>query len=498
MAYKTQSPGVINIKKENIYIGSITMYKKIIILYLIAAIGILFVCPVSYSADNKTDKSIEIITLSLPPASEPVPALSYRLLPRYIDQKTGNAALLYYSAAGLYPDGNTEELNEKINKWRDLPVEQLNRKEVEEALSSFSSCFHQIKLASQRNSCEWELPIEDGFAMLLPNLGTYRKITYAMELQMRIDIADGHLDKAMEMIQQGMYMGVNIAKGPTIIHNLVGIAIDTLFLKNIESLIQKPNSPNLYWALTSLPKPLIDMHKAIQYEHEMVFVEFPELRNIETEILTPQQVLEITSNLTNKIQSLTGEGKNSSLMKLLPAGLVMIHYSDAKQYLAKKGFSQEQIDSMPAAQAVLIYQKQQYQEIADNMFKWLEIPYNQSQPYMSISEKQLSILEDQGVKTNLFSMLLPALSRVSFMQARLERNIAMLRTIEAIRMYAAANSGQIPEKLTDITSVPVPSDPVTGKDFIYQRTDLHNAQLEAPKAPDESQKRPVYKLSIKQ
>jgi hypothetical protein len=474
------------------------MHKKLIILYLFAAIGILSVCPISYGADNKTDKSIEIITLSLPPASEPVPALSYRLLPRYIDQKTGNAALLYYSAAGLYPDGNTEELDENINKWRDLPVEQLNRKEVEEVLSSFSSCFHQIKLAAQRNSCEWELPIEDGFAMLLPNLGTYRKITYAMELQIRIDIADGHFDKALEMMQQGMYMGVNIAKGPTLIHNLVGIAIDALVLKNIESMIQKPNSPNLYWALSSLPKPLIDMHKAIQYEHEMVFIDFPKLRNIETEILTSQQASEIISNLINKIQSLTGEGNNSSFMKFLPAGFVMIHYSDAKQYLAKKGFTQEQINAMPAAQAVLIYQKQQYQEIADNIFKWLEIPYNQSQPYMLKSQDQLSSIENQGIKTNLFSNLLPGLSRVSFLQARLERNIAMLRTIEAIRIYAAANSGQIPEKLSDITSVPVPSDPVTGKDFIYQRTDLHNARFEAPNAPDESQKRPVYKLTIKQ
>ncbi|MHC4560779.1 MAG: hypothetical protein ACYS80_26155, partial [Planctomycetota bacterium] len=255
------------------------MYKKFVIWYLIAALGALPLCPAVRGASKTTDKSVEVRKLSLVPASEPVPAMAYRLLPRYLDQKTGNAALLYYSAAALCPEGDSEDISEKISEWRDLPVDQLDRKEVDKALSSFSNCFHQIKLAAQRNYCQWEIPLEDGFAMQLPHLSTFRRMIFAMQLKIRLEIADRQIDQALEMLQQGLYMGRSIAQGPTVIQDLVGIAITALLLKDVEGLIQMPDSPNLYWALTALPDPMIDMHSSLEYEREMLFVEFPQLRN---------------------------------------------------------------------------------------------------------------------------------------------------------------------------------------------------------------------------
>ncbi len=474
------------------------MLKKLIICYLIAALGALPLCPSVRGADKTTDKSVEVRTLSLVPAAEPVPAMSYRLLPRYLDQKTGNAALLYYSAAALCPDGDSEDIHEKIGNWRDLPVDQLERKEVDEALSSFSNCFHHIKLAAQRTYCQWEMPLEEGYAMQLPHLSTFRRMIMAMQLQIRLKIADRQTDQALEMLQQGLYMGKSIAQGPTIIQDLVGIYITAMLLKEVEGLMQMPDSPNLYWALTALPDPMIDMHKSLENEREMLFVEFPQLRNLEREVLTPSQVSAIISDFMNKIQTLGGGMGDVPFKGLLPVGWVMMHYSDAKEYLARKGYSQEQIDVLPAAQAVLIYQKQEYLEILDNMFKWFEIPYYQAQPHLKKGEQRLNDhVSTKGIKVNLFCTLLPALSRVDFLQARLDRNIALLRTVEAIRMFAADHSGQLPGSLADITFVPIPVDPVTGKDFIYRRADARNARLEAPVAPDESKRRPVYELTIK-
>ena len=473
------------------------MFKKYILSYCICVLVILPLCPNAYSAGRTTDRSIKIIKLSLSPAAEPIPALSYRLLPSCLDQKTGNAALLYSSAVDLCPEGDSEDIHEKINDWRDLPVDQLDRKEVEETLSTFSNCFRQIKLATQRNNCQWEMPVEEGFFMLMPHLSGFRKIAMAMELQIKLYIADGEIDQAMEMLQEGFYMGRNIAEGPTIVQGLVGIAIEAVMLSEIENLIQAPDSPNMYWALTSLPDPLIDLHSSLQYEREVLFIEFPGLRDLESHVLTPAQALKIISDFINKIQSMNSDLNDQPLMNLLPVGWVMIHYSDAKKFLAGKGYSQERIEAMPAAQAVLIYQKQQYLEFSDNMYKWFEIPYYQAQPYLQNSEQQLSSLSNQGIKTNLFTILMPALYRVAFLQARLDRNIAMLRTIEAIRIFAAEHSGQIPESLDEITSVTIPIDPVTGKAFIYSRIDKLNARLEAPVSPAESTDRPVYELTIK-
>jgi len=470
------------------------MLKKFIIWYLIAALGALPLCPAVRGANKTADKSIEVRTLSLVPAAEPVPAMSYRLLPRYLDQKTGNAALLYYSAAALCPDGDSKDIQEKISDWRDLPVDQLDRKEVEKALSSFSSCFHQIKLAAQRNYCKWELPLEDGFALQLPHLATFRRMIFALQLQIRLKIADGQTDQALEMMQHGLYMGRGIAEGPTVIQDLVGIAITAILFKEVEGLMQTPDSPNLYWALTALPDPMIDMHSSLEYEREMLFIEFPQLRNLESEVLSPAQASAVVSDL----QTLGGGMGDVPFKGLLPVGWVMMHYSDAKEYLARKGYSQEQIDVLPAAQAVLIYQKQEYLEMADSLFKWFELPYHQAQPHLKKGEQRLNEhLSTKGIKVNLFCTLLPALSRIAFLQARLDRNIALLRTIEAIRMFAADHSGQLPGSLTEITSVPIPADPVTGNDFIYRRIDARNARLEAPVAPAESKRRPVYELTIK-
>jgi hypothetical protein len=54
-----------------------------------------------------------------------------------------------------------------------------------------------------------------------------------------------------------------------------------------------------------------------------------------------------------------------------------------------------------------------------------------------------------------------------------------LRVIEALRIYAANHQGQLPDKLADVTDVPVPNDPSTGKPFEYVR-DKDAATLIAP------------------
>jgi hypothetical protein len=63
---------------------------------------------------------------------------------------------------------------------------------------------------------------------------------------------------------------------------------------------------------------------------------------------------------------------------------------------------------------------------------------------------------------------LPALNKAMQAEARLERKLAALRVIAALRLHAASK-GELPEKLEQIKEVPLPSDPITGKPFEYQR-----------------------------
>jgi hypothetical protein len=79
------------------------------------------------------------------------------------------------------------------------------------------------------------------------------------------------------------------------------------------------------------------------------------------------------------------------------------------------------------------------------------------------------------------SLLLPAISTARFSVTRLDRDIAAIQTVEALRLYAAKNGGKLPARLEDITEVPVPIDPVNGRLFDY-KLEGRSATLEG-KAP---------------
>jgi hypothetical protein len=63
--------------------------------------------------------------------------------------------------------------------------------------------------------------------------------------------------------------------------------------------------------------------------------------------------------------------------------------------------------------------------------------------------------------------------------ARLDRAVAILRVLEALRIYAAGHGDKLPDALANVSDVPVPSDPVTGKPFEY-RLDGDKATLTGP------------------
>ncbi|MFC1603861.1 hypothetical protein ACFL5F_02430 [Planctomycetota bacterium] len=60
--------------------------------------------------------------------------------------------------------------------------------------------------------------------------------------------------------------------------------------------------------------------------------------------------------------------------------------------------------------------------------------------------------------------------KVYLLMNRLDRHVAALQCIEAIRHYAATHDGRLPENLSNIGQVEVPKDVTSGKAFEYRRT----------------------------
>ncbi len=141
---------------------------------------------------------------------------------------------------------------------------------------------------------------------------------------------------------------------------------------------------------------------------------------------------------------------------------------------------------MPVQQAILLYAVDQYGVWRDEVFKWLALPYWQAAD--RVRQAEATIARDLKNSENinpLMSIFLPTFSNAYFKINRVDRLIAAMQCVEAIRMHAAAHAGGVPATLDEITITPIPLDPITGKNFNY-KVDGERIVLEGPPPTPES------------
>jgi hypothetical protein len=320
---------------------------------------------------------------------------------------------------------------------------------------------------------------------LIPEIQECRGYALLLRLKTRVQIADGDLQGAIDSLKTGYALARHVAQGQTFIHALVGMAIANTLGDQILELAQQPGAPNLYWALTSLPRPFIDLRPAREEEYSLVYLMYPELRNIQAERHPP----EYWNRLLDKVAADVSQWNDDAwkdYTKLTLAARSAQRYPEAKRSLIEAGRSPEEVAAMPVAQVVLLYTLQVYDEARDEVSKWLALPYWEAAPGFDKFQAVALATREQEI-VPLFSVLASSTGALALAAARNERSFALLRTVEALRLYAAGHDGQPPKELADIVAVPVPSDPVTGKSFIY-RAEEDKVVLEAPLLPGMEQR----------
>jgi len=320
----------------------------------VCLVTVLFVA-VPAAAQPREEKG-RTIKLILHPAEAPRPRNKYRLLPKPDQQSDLDAVPLYQKAAKSLPKDSQRD--QKIRQWLKTPLDKLPRKQVASTLQRLKPAIQLVEQAGKCKQCSWPA-IKKDFDARIEHLSEYRLLAFTLALQARLQITQGQYDRAVGTIQTGFAMARHMSEGPAIVQGLVGVAIASIMLNQVEALIQVHEAPNLYWALQELPEPLVDLAKTIDLE-----------------------------------------------------------IANLKQYnfLLRRRF-----------------------------------------------EKQLK----------------PAHDRVRLLMKRLDRHVAALQCIEALRLYAAVRKGKFPNALTEITRISIPDDPVTKKPFVYRRTGSE-AVLEAP------------------
>jgi hypothetical protein len=329
-----------------------------------------------------------------------------------------------------------------------------------------------VHRAARSQYCDWQVLIHEGefFSIRLPEFQQSRAYARILAPWVRLQIADGNYDEAVHGLQTGFSLARDVANAPTLVCGLVGCAIAGMMNEQVLDFIQQPDAPNLYWALSTLPRPMIDLRPGFDAEMYSLYLSFPDLYDLDRKNYTPERWQQLLEEMAEWHHRWTNNVGTLEQQQLLTVTWYLHAYPRAKRFLVERGRSAEEVEAMPAPQVILLAAMQNYDELRDDMFKWLSLPYPQASRGVGNAEENLVKLWRSGQEIiPIAGELLPAVQAAKTAEVRIDREIALLRTLEALRLYGGANRGRLPSNLNDITQVPVPLDPVRGETFYYRR-----------------------------
>ena len=223
--------------------------------------------PQSASAQQTGVKSELLISLSVAPAAAPQPALKYLLIPELREMAPGNPIQGYLKCyLEQYRFVFDEENFDRRQVLLAMPLEELPASEPPE-LGRFALA--QVDAAARMDTPDWQILLKlraDGFETLLPDVQSMRTLARALAVRFRSEIASGRIDDAIRTAKTMFAMAHQLGEHPTLIGDLVGIAIASIAIGPLEEMIQQPECPNLYWALTNLPDPIVPLKRGLEGE----------------------------------------------------------------------------------------------------------------------------------------------------------------------------------------------------------------------------------------
>jgi len=422
------------------------------------------------------------IKLTVDSAPETKPSLRYELLPGGRDRVAGNAVLHYLKAHANRPaeerdPAKRKEEFETVIRWEEAAPDKLPAKDVAEYLKRYKATFRELEYGTRCKTCDWTNAPSAGTDSVegtLANVQALRESARWLSLRCKVEIAEGRTDDALRTIQTGLQFGRHVAEGPSMIQMLVGNAIVHIFFTRIDGLLERPEAPNLYWALSALPKPFLDPRPGLDGEDQIGESFFPGLAELRKGPVSAGRALEL---VVKAVAFFGGQREGGGLgelgMRLAVTTIAELRQAEArKEYLARGGDAKE-VAAMPAVQVVFLNSFARYRDLADDYRKWFLLGGPDAVAGVEkIGErvKKLKVEAKDDMIVQIFLNILPAVEKVFQSLVRTERRIAQLRTLEAIRLHAALE-GHLPRELSEIKKVPVPTDPATGKPFEYALTD---------------------------
>jgi hypothetical protein len=402
-----------------------------------------------------------LISLSVAPSPAPQPALEYLLIPELREMNPGNPIQGYFKCyLEQYRFVFDEENFDRRQILLAMPLEELPAPDAPEL---GRSALAQVDAAARLDSPDWQILLKlraDGFGTLLPDIQAMRILARALAGRYRVEVASGRIDDAIRTNKTMFAMAHQYGVHPTLVGNLVGIAIASIAINPLEELIQQSDCPNFYWALTSLPDPLVPIKRGMEGERLTLWGFTRDLDS--TNPMSDDQIKRFIAHVEKNSGNDAALKANGGVRGYLDARTKDVaKLAAARKRLVDLGLPEAGVKAFPADQVILLDEECELRARFDDIAKIMGFPAWQ---FQALYEKLSSGKKEPALLADLF---LPSQVGVRWAAARLEQRIALLRNVEALRMHAAEHKGAFPARLADV-SVPLPDDPVTGKPFVYE------------------------------
>lgn len=425
------------------------MYRTLVCLAALAALA----APASAEDAKKPQETLVRLTVSA--AAAPRPALKYVLLPEFRDLNPGNPVQNYMKCfmerEKFFVDKDEVDRREKLLAMplAELPAGQLQ--------TYGGSALRQADWAARLDNADWQMLLQmkaDGIRLLIPDVQEMRVLAKALKVRCRAEVAAGRIDAALRTEQTMFAMSQHLGEHLTLIGELVGVAIANGALDPLEEMLQRPDCPNLFWALTYLPSPLVSMNACAQGERIWIKPVFSDLD--ETAAMSPEQLERAIASLSLLAEESRAMPKGGLRAWLAERTADETAVSAARRALAASGIAKDRLQTFPAEQLLLLDEWRKSLESHDDVIKLTFLPTWQVDRLIAQIRSQDPIVFD----------LSPAIERVLHKRAVLDQRIAILRHVESLRLYAAEH-GKFPATLSELWT-PLPADPMNGQPLSYE------------------------------
>ena len=413
----------------------------------------------------------------------PNPLFKYRLLPLSTTLNPGNAAPVYLRLDQQMHSDSLKQINTQEAEWQDLPLADFPQVEARKLVETWSGKLQQLEFGTRREHCDWDYTFleekDNPFTILLPDaqgMGTWARL---LEVKSRLEIVTGQTEQAIHTLETGIAFGRHLASGPFIINKLIGIRIIGTMLDHLDELIGQPGTPNLYWALTALPLPLVDMGAAIEIERVVIGRSLTGHTLDEIDLNRPRTDAEWSTFLADlhvrmiRMEKFLEASSGTAPVTIADlAGFKTAMLPQARDYLKAHNLTTTSDDQALAVTIISLYR-----ELTDENFKFAYTPYPDAVQRQTEVTQLLQTAKSGPAA--ICVQLIPNVQAALLAEVRLARKVAILRVVEALRLYAADHDGELPITIDQIKAVPIPLDPLTGQAFPY-RLENATAILEAP------------------